>query len=102
LDVKHVLPAHEFNITDIKKRVAEISAHHKERLDEMMRCVDRGGSTAYDVASRVQWTTGKLADFEPWMQRAAVTETLAHLEYLFEEEQLSKVVRGRKLYWVPI
>ena len=50
----------------------------------MVSCVDRGGSTAWDVAGRVKWATGMLSDFEPHMQRAAVGETLAHLEYLFE------------------
>jgi glyoxylase-like metal-dependent hydrolase (beta-lactamase superfamily II) len=84
LDVEYVLPAHEFDIKELKKRVAEIRAHHEERLDEMVRCVGDSGATAYEVASRVVWTTGKLADFEPWMQRAAVSETLAHLEYLQE------------------
>ena len=46
LDVKWVLPAHEFEITDLKKRVIEIEHHHEERLDEMVRCVDAGGSNA--------------------------------------------------------
>lgn len=84
LDVDYVLPAHEFDIKELKKRVAEIRAHHDERLDEMVRCVGDDGANAYEVASRVEWTTGRLADFEPWMQRAAVSETLAHLEYLAE------------------
>ena len=68
----------------------------------MLACVDRGGSTAWEVAGRVKWATGKLEDFEPWMQRAAVGETLAHLEYLFELGRLAKVMRGRKLYWLPV
>lgn len=102
LDVKYVLPAHEFDIKDLKKRVREIEAHHDERLAEMVRCVDRGGSTAWEVAGRVQWATGMLADFEPWMQRAAVGETLVRLEYLFEQGQLAKVMRDKTMYWLPV
>ncbi len=102
LDVKHVLPAHEFDVKDLQRRIMEIEDHHKQRLDEMVRCVDRGGSTAWEVAGRVVWATGMLADFEPWMQRAAVGETLAHLEYLFEIGQLAKVMRGQHLYWLPV
>ena len=101
LDVKWVLPAHEFEIHDLKKRVIEIERHHQERLDEMTRCIDRGGSTAWEVAGRVVWATGKLADFDPWMQRAAVGETLAHLEYLFEQGRLAKVMRDGAMYWLP-
>jgi glyoxylase-like metal-dependent hydrolase (beta-lactamase superfamily II) len=102
LDVKYVLPAHEFDTKDLPKRIREIEAHHEERLEEMLNCVDRGGSTAWEVAGRVKWATGMLADFEPFMQRAAVGETLAHLEYMFEQGQLSKVMRGPGLYWLPV
>ncbi|MCC6383273.1 MAG: MBL fold metallo-hydrolase [Dehalococcoidia bacterium] len=102
LDVEHVLPAHEFDTKELKKRILEIEHHHEERLDEMVRCVDAGGSTAWEVAGRVQWATGRLADFEPFMQRAAVGETLAHLEYLFEVGRVAKVMRGKQLYWLPI
>jgi glyoxylase-like metal-dependent hydrolase (beta-lactamase superfamily II) len=83
LDVEILLPAHEFDTRDLKGRVAQIRAHHEERLAEMQRCVG-DGATAWQVAACVQWTTGRLADFEPWMQRAAVGETVAHLEYLHE------------------
>ena len=83
---------HEFDIKELKRRILEIRDHHYERLDEMLKCVD-AGATAWDVAGRVQWTTGTLADFDPFTQRAAVGETLAHLEYLFEEGRLSKVKR---------
>jgi len=102
LDVELVLPAHEFEIRDLKKRLREIEAHHEHRLAEMAACVDSGGSTAWDVAGRVKWATGSLADFEPFMQRAAVGETLAHMEYLFERGQLAKVVRGNHLYYLPV
>ena len=102
LDVDIVLPAHEFEIHDLKKRILEIEAHHDVRLDEMVNCVDSGGSTAWDVAGRVKWATGTLAEFEPHIQRSAVGETLAHLEYLFEQGRLAKVMRGKHLYWMQV
>ena len=102
LDVDYVLPAHEFDIKDLKKRIIEIGVHHEERLAEMLRCVDGGGATAWEVAGRVKWATGMLTDFEPFMQRAAVGETLAHLEYMWELGQLSKVMRGKNQYWLPV
>ncbi len=102
LDVKYVLPAHEFDTKDLQKRISEIHHHHEERLAEMLRCVDRGGSTAWDVAGRVKWATGMLTEFEPHMQRAAVGETIAHLEYLYERGELAKVFRGEHLHWLPV
>ncbi|HJP41436.1 MAG TPA: MBL fold metallo-hydrolase [Dehalococcoidia bacterium] len=102
LDVDYVLPAHEFDTCELKKRIGEIETHHHERLAEMLRCVDTGGSTAWEVAGRVKWATGMLTDFEPFMQRAAVGETLAHLEFIFEKGQLAKVMRDGQQYWLPV
>lgn len=102
LAVDRILPAHEYDIRDLKKRIAEIEAHHDERLAEMLGCVDRGGSTAWEVADRVKWTTGMMRDFAPHLQRSAVGETIAHLEYLFERGQLSKLMRDGILYWVGV
>lgn len=102
LDVEYVLPAHEFDTRELKRRIREIEEHHDQRLEEMVRCVDRGGSTAWEVAGRVKWATGMLTEFEPHMQRAAVGETLAHLEYLFELGRVAKVMRDKHLYWLPI
>jgi glyoxylase-like metal-dependent hydrolase (beta-lactamase superfamily II) len=102
LDVDIVLPAHEFEIHDLTKRLKEIADHHDIRLEEMVNCVDSGGSTAWEVAGRVKWATGTLSDFEAHMQRAAVGETIAHLEYLFEQGRLAKVFRGKHLYWLPV
>jgi glyoxylase-like metal-dependent hydrolase (beta-lactamase superfamily II) len=101
LDVEYCYPAHEFGILDLKKRVKEIYVHHEERLIEMLHCVDRGGSTAWEVAGRVKWATGMLADFEPFMQRAAVGETMSHLEFLWEQGKLARVMREGHQYWLP-
>ncbi len=102
LDVDYVLPAHEFDVKALKTRIVEIEEHHKIRLEEMLNCTDGGGSTAWEIAGRVKWTTGMLADFEPWVQRSAVGETLAHMEYLFETGQVAKVMQGKQLYWLPV
>ena len=40
LDVEQVLPAHESQFTDLRKRLREIEQHHEERLDEMMAASD--------------------------------------------------------------
>lgn len=35
-EVKHCLPAHEFDVKDLKKRIVEIDDHHQQRLNEMV------------------------------------------------------------------
>ncbi len=89
LDVEVMLPAHEWDIDWFKRRIAEIRAHHDERLEHMMEAVGSTNASAVDVARRVTWTTGSYDTFPPLMRLAAIGETLAHLEFLLEQGQLT-------------
>ncbi len=88
LEVDDVLPAHEYPFKDLQGRLREIVQHHHDRLDEMIGIIGDGRASAYDVASGIVWTTGTYQSFTPWMRRAAVSETLAHLEYAVYEGRL--------------
>lgn len=93
LEVEDVLPAHEYDFKGLQQRLHEIVDHHEERLTEMLAIVGEDGATAYDVASGIVWTTGHFRDFSPWMRRAAISETLAHLEYAVQEGRLHQIRR---------
>jgi glyoxylase-like metal-dependent hydrolase (beta-lactamase superfamily II) len=90
LDVKTVLPAHEYTFNDLRGRLRQIEVHHKGRLDEMLTVIGRSPRTAYYVASKVKWATGSFDMFSSWMQRAAIGETLSHLDYMVLEGGLAK------------
>lgn len=88
LAVDKVLPAHQEDFTDLRGRLREIVQHHHERLDEMYAIIGDGCATGYHVASNVVWATGTFDTFAPFMRRAALGETLAHLEYAVQEGRL--------------
>ncbi len=98
LEVDEVLPAHEYHFKDLRGRLRGIVEHHHERLDEMLKIVGDGRATAYDVASGVIWTTGTFDTFSLWMRRAAISETLAHLEYAVYEGRL-RMLRDDGVVW---
>ena len=88
------LPAHEFTIADLPERCGQLLHHHDDRLDEVARAArehDGAGSTAREVAERVQWNTGRFVDFPLMMQRSAIGETLSHLQLLADEERLVRL-----------
>ena len=99
LDVEQVLPAHEYSFVDLRKRLQEIEIHHAERLEEMIAVVGHSQQTAFEVARQVKWVTGTLDSFTPWMQRAALGETLAHLDYLVLEGRLGKFMQDGVQYY---
>ena len=47
----------------------------------------------------MKWVTGSYDSFSPWMQRAALGETLSHLDYLVLEGRLSKFMDGGVQYY---
>ena len=91
LEVDDVLPAHEHEFKDLGHRLQEIVAHHDERLDEMVAIIGSEAKTGYEVASSVVWATGTFDTFSHWMRRAALSETLAHLEYAVQEGRLRQL-----------
>ena len=99
LDVEQVLPAHEFSFTDLKARLRGIELHHKERLGEMIDAIGRSQRTAYEIAAKVKWATGSFDTFSSWMQRAALGETIAHLDYLVLEGELTKFMQDGVQYY---
>jgi glyoxylase-like metal-dependent hydrolase (beta-lactamase superfamily II) len=99
LPTKKVLPAHEYSFDDLEGRIAELEHHHEVRLQEMIEAIEGGADTAYAVARHVTWATGKFDEFNPWMRRSAVGETLSHLRYLAGEGRLVMREEGGVVRW---
>lgn len=77
LKIDKALPGHGPLIDDLHKRIDEIEQHHEERLDVVLTAVNRP-LTPYEVSAAL-FNQDKLSIHET---RFAVTESLAHLEYL--------------------
>jgi glyoxylase-like metal-dependent hydrolase (beta-lactamase superfamily II) len=92
-----VLPAHEHRFVGLGSRLAELRAHHERRFAEVVTAVRNGVTTAWDIASHMQWS-------RPWdriqgfMRRAAVGEAMAHLRALEARGVLHEVV-GEPSRW---
>lgn len=84
LDVNLVLPGHRIIWNGQRKRVKEIQEHHRFRGDEIIRALEDGGKTAFEIASNLTWAV----DCDSWGQfpasqkMFAVGETIAHIRYL--------------------
>jgi glyoxylase-like metal-dependent hydrolase (beta-lactamase superfamily II) len=83
LQVKLVLPAHQFEFTDLRARAMELLEHHTRRLCEIASHLASPRS-AFQVATSLSWTRRKLGYWElnPMNRMMAITETLAHLRHL--------------------
>ncbi|MBF6557266.1 MAG: MBL fold metallo-hydrolase [Acidimicrobiales bacterium] len=78
LGAEEVLPAHEYRFSDLQNRLEEIIAHHADRLDEIEQVIAKHpGSTAWDITLELRWSR-PWDEIQPFMQRSANGETLAH------------------------
>jgi glyoxylase-like metal-dependent hydrolase (beta-lactamase superfamily II) len=93
LSVGVALPGHGPLIARFAERLAELRAHHDERL-ELMAQVAGDGATAFEVCSAVFPT----AALSPHQLRFALSETLAHLEYLAIRGRVERIEQPRAMY----
>ncbi len=97
LDV--IYPAHGDDIVSPGARIAELLAHHRERMAEVLGAIG-DWATVVEVARRIRWSVD--VPFElmgPVNQFFAIGETLAHLTHL-EEMGLARSRTDRGvMYW---
>ena len=93
LDVRLVLPAHQHHFTDLQGRIQELHRHHEVRLGAVLAACSPGPTmpTAYDVASLVPWDVGSWESMDRFLRRAALGETLSHLDYLRKRGRVERV-----------
>ena len=98
-DTAMALPAHEFNIRDLPARCAALIHHHDDRLDEVRAAIGEATATARDVSTRVHWNTGPFQDFNLHTKRAALGETLSHLQLLLDDGRVKRRDDGEQMLW---
>lgn len=103
LEVDLVLPGHGAPFTELSRRIDEIEEHHEQRSQEILRVLEDGEATAYGIAARLSWRGAENGweQLEPFQRRMAVTETLAHLEYLYGRDRVEKRFEGGLVCYGP-
>lgn len=77
--------------------------HHVSRQEEILQGLLQGTRTAYEISSKLTWN---IPDFDwnklPLFQkRIAVTETMAHLEYMRWEGKVERIIDDEIVRFVP-
>ncbi len=95
LDIELVLPGHREVFRNPKERIQELKDHHQRRLDEIISILEKGGKSAFQVASQMTWDIVYDSwDLFPVPQKWFATgEAISHLKYLEEEGVIQKETR---------
>lgn len=98
LPVKRVFSSHGKVFDNYIERIEQIQLHHENRLQLMQDFVEaQGRVSATDVCDYVFG-----ADLSIHNIRFALSETLAHLEYLRSIERVEVERAGKRYFYVPI
>jgi glyoxylase-like metal-dependent hydrolase (beta-lactamase superfamily II) len=101
LPARRILPGHGSPFEDLPGRIDELVVHHEERLREMERLLASGEQSAYTIAARMPWKGSQSGwdRLQPFQRRMAVTEVIAHLEYLHNVGRIAKRHREGIVYY---
>jgi len=97
LAIETVLPAHGEPFTDPAGRIDEISRHHGERKEALLRAARGAPCSGWELADRLFHGAMERNVFQ---KRLALQETLAHCQSLAQEGRLSKLVERDSVRWV--
>ncbi|KAB3539010.1 MBL fold metallo-hydrolase [Alkaliphilus pronyensis] len=91
LDIKLTLPSHRRIITDHKKRINELIAHHDVRLKEVQNilCGAERPMSVTEVAEGMSWRIpfDTWSSFPPPQKAFALGEAMSHLEFLVYQKK---------------
>jgi glyoxylase-like metal-dependent hydrolase (beta-lactamase superfamily II) len=99
LSVKRVLPAHEYDFEDLEARLDGLEVHHEQRLQEVIDAMEAGATTGFEVARGIKWSIGHFDGFDVMTRRAAMTETMAHLEHLMRAGRIELHEEDGRAYY---
>lgn len=92
--IRLALPGHRTSGgISVYDRIDSLIAHHERRIAETEKIIrDFPGSTGYDIASHMQWSINarNWEEFPTTQKWFALSETLAHVDYLLSKGSVSK------------
>jgi glyoxylase-like metal-dependent hydrolase (beta-lactamase superfamily II) len=88
-----VFPAHEYRFSGLAGRADDLAQHHRDRAEEIVAVAGTDGTSVYSIAQRISWSRS-WESLDGLNLRAALSETLAHVDYLLDEGRLEIVGDG--------
>jgi glyoxylase-like metal-dependent hydrolase (beta-lactamase superfamily II) len=103
LPVAAAYPGHEHEFTGLKGRISSIMEHHRQREAQIQNLISHQFSNSCEIARRLTWSLNLQWDeFPPLQKRAAITETIAHLEHMRWEGKVKKTVSNNRISYGPV
>jgi glyoxylase-like metal-dependent hydrolase (beta-lactamase superfamily II) len=97
LEVNFAFPGHGPAFSGMKQIIEGLFRHHDQRQATILKTIALDMKNAYQVAMEIAWRTDdeptSFQSLNTFNQRLALLETVAHLEYLVNEDKAKKMVK---------
>jgi glyoxylase-like metal-dependent hydrolase (beta-lactamase superfamily II) len=96
-----LLPAHGPVAGSVHERIGELLDHHEQRFAAVAAALDKGATTAAEVATHLGWTrrARALADLDVFNRYLAIAETLAHLDVMSARGWITRALQADGSIW---
>jgi glyoxylase-like metal-dependent hydrolase (beta-lactamase superfamily II) len=98
LDVNFAFPGHGPAFSGVKQIIEGIMRHHQERKRDIIKIIENNTKSAYQITQEIPWMVDIKDKSFTFMntlnKRFAVSETIAHLEYLVKNDEAGKSVEN--------
>jgi glyoxylase-like metal-dependent hydrolase (beta-lactamase superfamily II) len=95
LHPKIIFPAHQEVIYDSHKRILEMKEHHRNRLFEISRLIEKNPLTPFKI-SQIHFGD----DLDEINTYLGLGEALSHLIYLEHQNKVKRFVKNEKIYFI--
>ena len=103
LQVDLANPGHEDSFRDMQGRINNIFEHHTQRGIEIQRLIENKCTNSYQIARQLTWSLNlPWQEFPPLQKRFAITETIAHLEYMRWEGKVKRTLKNNHINYDPL
>ncbi|MFB6344952.1 MAG: MBL fold metallo-hydrolase [bacterium] len=99
LEISMVYPGHGVPFENGLSRIQELLDHHEERLEHCRQAMRKGPVTAFDVVQEIPWGSGDFDELDEIHQFLALGETMSHLIYLTEADNVHRNREDKEDYF---
>jgi glyoxylase-like metal-dependent hydrolase (beta-lactamase superfamily II) len=99
MEINFAFPGHGPAFSGVKPIIEVIQRHHKERSTAIIRALQGNTKTAYQLTQEIPWGIDINEGYNflnILNRRFAITETMAHLEYLFNKGEIGKTIENNQ------
>jgi glyoxylase-like metal-dependent hydrolase (beta-lactamase superfamily II) len=103
LEVRLTFPGHGPTFSGLRQRIQELLDHHDQRNKKILGTIQNDVKTAFQIAGAIPWLSEtekpNFQYLEGFGKRLAIMETMAHLQYLLKQNQVTQTEKNGIYYY---